>query len=43
MDIDCSNFIFTYADLGPTNIIIEDELNSGQVEIIDFEIVDYFP
>jgi predicted unusual protein kinase regulating ubiquinone biosynthesis (AarF/ABC1/UbiB family) len=41
--MDCLNFVFTHADLGPTNIIVEDELNLGKVEIIDFEIAGYFP
>lgn len=43
MGMDCSNFVFSHADLGPTNIIVEDESNSGKVGIIDFEIAGYFP
>ncbi|KFY89015.1 hypothetical protein V500_05991 [Pseudogymnoascus sp. VKM F-4518 (FW-2643)] len=43
MGMDCSNFVFGHADLGPTNIIVEDEPDSGQVGIIEFEIAGYFP
>ncbi|KFY37316.1 hypothetical protein V495_07244 [Pseudogymnoascus sp. VKM F-4514 (FW-929)] len=43
MGMDCSHFVFSHADLGPTNIIVEDEPNSGRVGIIDFEIAGYFP
>ncbi|KFZ15621.1 hypothetical protein V502_05495 [Pseudogymnoascus sp. VKM F-4520 (FW-2644)] len=43
MGMDCSNFVFGHADLGPTNIIVEDEPDSGKVGIIDFEIAGYFP
>jgi hypothetical protein len=41
--IDCSSFFFDHADLGSTNIVVEDEPNSGKIEIIDFEISSYFP
>lgn len=41
--MDCSSFCFYHADLGPTNIIVEDKPNSGEVGIIDFEISGYFP
>lgn len=41
--MDCSSFCFYHADLGPTNIIVEDEPNFGNVGIIDFEISGYFP
>ena len=43
IDMDCSSFVFFHADLGPTNIIVEDEPNSGKIGIIDFEISGYFP
>lgn len=43
MGMDCLNFVFNHADLGPPNIIVEDEPNSGKVGIIDFEIAGYFP
>lgn len=43
LGMDCSSFIFYHADLGPTNIIVEDEPSSGKVGIIDFEISGYFP
>lgn len=43
IDMDCSSFVFYHADLGPTNIIVEDEPSSGSVGIIDFEISGYFP
>ena len=43
MGMDCTDFVFNHADLGPTNIIVEDEPNSGKVGIIDFEIAGYFP
>jgi predicted unusual protein kinase regulating ubiquinone biosynthesis (AarF/ABC1/UbiB family) len=35
--MDCSSFAFFHADLGPTNIIVEDNLMLGRVGIIDFE------
>lgn len=41
--INCSRFVFFHADLGPTNIIIEEELITGRVGIIDFEAAGYFP
>ncbi|KAF2189929.1 hypothetical protein K469DRAFT_701210 [Zopfia rhizophila CBS 207.26] len=41
--MDCSSFVFYHADLGPTNIIVEDDPKSGRVGIIDFEISGYFP
>jgi len=41
--IDCSRFVFFHADLGPTNIIVEEEPVSRKVGIIDFEIAGYFP
>jgi Choline/ethanolamine kinase len=41
--IDCSDLIFIHADLGLTNIIVEDEPNSGKVRIIDFETAGYLP
>lgn len=43
MGMDCSSFVFYHADLGPTNIIVEDKPSSGRVGIIDFEISGYFP
>ncbi|KFX95689.1 hypothetical protein V490_03713 [Pseudogymnoascus sp. VKM F-3557] len=43
MGMDCSQFVFSHADIGPTNIIVEDTPNSGKVGIIDFEIAGYFP
>ena len=43
MGIDCLSFIFTYADLRPMNIIMEDEPNLGKVRIINFKIIGYFP
>ncbi|KAI3324255.1 hypothetical protein HD806DRAFT_63569 [Xylariaceae sp. AK1471] len=41
--MDCSSVVFYHADLGPTNIIVEDEPKSGKLGIIDFEIAGYFP
>jgi len=43
MGMDCLNFVFGHANLGPPNIIIEDEPNSGKVGIINFEVTGYFP
>ncbi|KAG4429002.1 hypothetical protein IFR05_015512 [Cadophora sp. M221] len=43
MGMDCSSVVFSHADLGPTNIIVEDEPRSGTVGIIDFEISGYPP
>ena len=41
--MDCSDLVFYHADLGPTNIIVEDNPNTGSVSIIDFEIAGYLP
>ena len=41
--MDCSSFVFYHADLGPTNIIVEDEPRSGEVAVVDFEISGFFP
>jgi hypothetical protein len=41
--MDCSQLVFYHADLGPTNIIVEEKPMSGRVGIIDFEIAGYFP
>ncbi|KAL5400357.1 hypothetical protein PMIN03_012436, partial [Paraphaeosphaeria minitans] len=41
--MDCSIFFFYHADLGPCNIIVEDEPEHGIIGIIDFEIAGYFP
>jgi hypothetical protein len=43
MGMDCLNLVFNHADLGPTNIIVENKPNSGKLGIIDFEIAGYFP
>ena len=43
LGMDCAGFFFYHADLGPTNIIVEDKPKSGQIGIIDFEISGYFP
>ncbi|GAW26233.1 putative protein kinase-like domain [Rosellinia necatrix] len=40
---DCSGVVFYHADLGPANVIVEDDPKSGKLEIIDFEISGYFP
>jgi thiamine kinase-like enzyme len=39
----CTQFVFYHADLGPTNIIVEDQPSSGRVALIDFEIAGFFP
>ncbi|PVH90207.1 hypothetical protein DM02DRAFT_621128 [Periconia macrospinosa] len=41
--MDCSKFVFYHADLGPSNIIVEEEPMLGKIGIIDFEISGYFP
>jgi hypothetical protein len=41
--IDCSKFVFYYADLGPGNIIVEDTPKTGTVGVIDWELAGYFP
>jgi hypothetical protein len=41
--MDCLNFVFTYTNLGPMNIIVEDKPNLGKVGIINFKIAGYFP
>ncbi|KAL2362010.1 hypothetical protein RJZ56_005082 [Blastomyces dermatitidis] len=41
--MDCSNFVFYHADLGPGNIIVENDPKSGAIGIIDWETAGYFP
>ncbi|KAF1347261.1 hypothetical protein EJ07DRAFT_160399 [Lizonia empirigonia] len=41
--MDCSDLVFYHADLGPTNIIVEDEPMTGDIGVIDFEIAGYLP
>ena len=41
--MDCPRFVFFHADLGPANIIVEDNPMSGSVGIIDFEQAGFFP
>lgn len=41
--MDCSDLAFYHADLGPTNIIIQDKPKSGAIGVIDFEIAGYLP
>lgn len=36
-------FVLYHADLGPTNIIVELEPNTGRIGIIDWECVGFFP
>lgn len=45
LGMDCSsNPVFYHADLGPTNIIVEEDgPTSGRVGIIDFECAGFFP
>ncbi|KAF2788611.1 hypothetical protein K505DRAFT_105899 [Melanomma pulvis-pyrius CBS 109.77] len=43
MGIDCSTPVFSRADLGSGNIIVEDEPTIGAIGIIDPEIAGYFP
>ncbi|KFY19393.1 hypothetical protein V491_04463 [Pseudogymnoascus sp. VKM F-3775] len=44
MAMDCSEFVFVHADLGPGNVIVEEnEPSSGKVGFIDFEIAGFFP
>jgi hypothetical protein len=41
--MDCSEPVFYHADLGPGNIIVEEEPITGETGIIDFEIAGFFP
>ncbi|KAL3489540.1 hypothetical protein BJX62DRAFT_208946 [Aspergillus germanicus] len=43
MGMDCSEFVFYHADLGPGNIIVEDTPRTGGVGIIDWELAGFFP
>ncbi|CAG8205625.1 unnamed protein product [Penicillium salamii] len=43
MGMDCSEFVFYHADLGPGNIIVENIPDTGSVGIIDWETAGYFP
>jgi len=36
--MDCSDLVFSHADLGPTNIIVEVNPRTGAVGVTDFEI-----
>ena len=41
--MDCSNLVFYHADLGPGNIIVEEDPEQGAIGIIDWECAGYFP
>lgn len=41
--MDCSDLVFSHFDLGPTNIIVEQQPSTGVIGIIDFEIAGYLP
>lgn len=41
--MDCSEFFFFHADLGPGNIIVEKVTKTGFVGIIDWENAAYYP
>ncbi|KAL3477307.1 hypothetical protein BJX99DRAFT_257561 [Aspergillus californicus] len=43
MGMDCSEFAFYHADLGPGNIIVEDIPKNGTIGIIDREVAGVFP
>lgn len=43
LGMDCSDCVFYHADLAPTNILIEDEPQTGQISLIDFELAGFFP
>ncbi|PGH00864.1 hypothetical protein AJ80_09116 [Polytolypa hystricis UAMH7299] len=43
MGMGCSSFVFYHANLGPGNIIVENEPMLGTVAIIDWELAGYFP
>ncbi|KAL2840372.1 hypothetical protein BJX68DRAFT_246745 [Aspergillus pseudodeflectus] len=43
MGMDCSEFVFYHADLGPGNIIVEETPTTGMVGIIDWELAGFFP
>ncbi|CAG7947694.1 unnamed protein product [Penicillium nalgiovense] len=42
--MDCSNLVFYHADLGPGNIMVDEETpKTGSIGIIDWELAGYFP
>ncbi|KAJ5804305.1 uncharacterized protein N7518_000608 [Penicillium psychrosexuale] len=43
MGMDCSKFVFYHADLGSSNIIVEDIPKTGTIGVIDWELASYFP
>lgn len=43
MGMDCTNFVFYHADLGPGNTIVEETPTSGMIGIIDWELAGFFP
>ncbi|KZF24034.1 hypothetical protein L228DRAFT_281148 [Xylona heveae TC161] len=43
MGMNCSEFVFYHADLGPTNIIVETKPQHGTIGIIDWENAGFFP
>ncbi len=43
MAMDCSSFVFYHADLGPGNIIVENDPVLGTIGIIDWETAGYLP
>ncbi|PGH13840.1 hypothetical protein AJ79_03408 [Helicocarpus griseus UAMH5409] len=43
LGMDCANYVFYHADLGPGNIIVEDVPKLGTIGIIDWEVAGFFP
>ena len=41
--MNCSVFVFQHGDLGPPNIIVEEEPISGEIGFVDWEISGYLP
>lgn len=43
LGMDCSKFVFAHLELGPANLIVEEEPKEGTIGVIDFEVAGYVP
>jgi aminoglycoside phosphotransferase len=41
--MDCSDLVFYHADMGLTNIVVENEPKTRAIGVIDLEIAGYLP
>jgi hypothetical protein len=43
LGMDTKTFVFNHADMGPTNIMVEEQPVTGKIGIIDWEIAGFYP